>query len=90
MRQTSRKLWVCWSACARSLSLRPNSILKDRGYEHDKRNVEREAIAAFRAVYGDYLVGIGGDGRQDEAASSWSARSLSFVLNGHTYKRGAK
>ena len=34
------------------------SVLEYGGHEHDERNVEGEAIAAFRAVYREDLVGI--------------------------------
>jgi hypothetical protein len=64
-------------------------VLEDRGHEHNERDVEGEAIAAFGAVDREDLVGVGGDRGEYQARRGCQQPLLHLVFEA-SHNKGAK
>jgi hypothetical protein len=94
MRQTSKTLYKFLSTYGSGVATGKLFILQYRGHKHDERDVEGEAIAAFRAVDRHDLVGIGGYWGKYEArrlllSSANNFSHLAFA-RAVSYNTGAK
>lgn len=77
----------------RGLATQVVGLLEYRGNEHDERDVEGKAIAAFGSVDRDDLVGVGGDGREDQAGKDHQSANVWFRTNtieDRSYNSGAR
>ena len=68
---------------------RPVEDLEDGGGEHDEGNVEGEASGGTGAVDGEDLIGIGGDGGEDEAVSNLAVPLVVDMEGRFRYNTGA-
>jgi hypothetical protein len=71
MYRTSKTLYKPLSACVSGVATGELFVLEYRGHKHDERDVEGEAIAAFRAVNRKDLIGVGCYWREYEAEQTF-------------------
>lgn len=86
MHQTSKTLYKLLSAYVSGVVTGELFVLEYRGHKHDERDVEGEAIAAFRAVNREDLIGVGCYWREYEAGQTFSA-SFSHLEKGELTTR---
>jgi hypothetical protein len=86
MHRTSKTLYKLLSAYVSGVATGELFILEYRGHKHDERDVEGEAIAAFRAVNREDLIGVGCYWREYEAKCTFLA-SFSHLEKGELTTR---
>jgi hypothetical protein len=84
MHRTSKTLYKLLSAYVSGVVTGELFVLQYRGHKHDERDVEGEAIAVFRAVNREDLIGVGCYWREYEAEQTFSASYSHLEKGEHT------